>query len=77
MSYRRFFAYNVIGAAVWVVSLVTAGYLFAGLEVVQKRFHLVIFGIIFLSVLPAIIEIARELLRSRKAAAKAAATPAD
>jgi len=77
MSYRRFFAYNVIGAAVWVVSLVTAGYLFAGLEVVQKRFHLVIFGIIFLSILPAIVEIAREFLKSRKAAAKAAATPAD
>jgi membrane-associated protein len=76
MTYRRFFAYNVIGAIVWVVSLITAGYQFADLPFVKKQFHLVIFGIIFLSILPAIIEIAREVLKSRKAAAKAAATTA-
>jgi membrane-associated protein len=73
MSYRRFFAFNVIGAVVWVVSLVTVGYVFANHPFVKKQFHLVIFGIIFLSILPAIIEIGRELLRSRKAKATAAA----
>jgi membrane-associated protein len=76
MSYRRFFAFNVIGAVVWVISLTSAGYLFAHHPLVQVQFHLVIFGIIFLSILPAIIEIARELLRSRKAAAAAKATAA-
>jgi membrane-associated protein len=76
MSYPRFLAFNVVGAVVWVVSLVTAGYQFADLPVVKKQFHLVIFGIIFLSILPAIIEIARELLKSRKAAAAAKATTA-
>jgi membrane-associated protein len=76
MSYPRFLAFNVVGAVVWVVSLVAAGYVFADLPVVKKQFHLVIFGIIFLSILPAIIEIAREVLRSRKAAAAAKATAA-
>jgi membrane-associated protein len=77
MSYRRFFAFNVIGAVVWVVSLVTVGYVFANHPFVKKQFHLVIFGIIFLSILPAIIEIGREFLRSRKAKATAAAAPVD
>ena len=42
--------------------------LMANNEIVQKRFHLVIFGIIFLSILPAAIEIAREYLKTRKSA---------
>jgi membrane-associated protein len=70
MRYPRFFSYNVIGAIVWVVSLVTAGYQFADLPIVKKQFHLVIFGIIFLSILPAIVEITREVLRSRRAPAR-------
>lgn len=68
MSYRRFFAFNVIGGVVWVVLLTAAGYQFADLPIVKKQFHLVIFGIIFLSILPAIVEIAREWMKSRKAA---------
>jgi lysyl-tRNA synthetase class II len=38
----------------------------ANLPFVKKQFHYVIFVIIFLSILPAIIEIAREWLRIRK-----------
>jgi hypothetical protein len=38
-------------------------------ETVQKRFHLVIFGIIFISILPAVIEITREYLKARSARA--------
>jgi membrane-associated protein len=71
MSYRRFFSYNVIGAVVWVVSLVAFGYKFAAHPIVQKQFHYVIFGIIFLSILPMVVEILREWLRLRKAGAKA------
>jgi membrane-associated protein len=70
MPYRRFFIYNVVGAIVWVVSLTCAGYALADLPVVKKQFHYVIFAIIFISILPAIIEIAREWLRAKKAAAE-------
>jgi membrane-associated protein len=66
MPYRRFFVYNVVGAIVWVVSLTVVGYVFANHPLVKKQFHYVIFGIIFLSILPAIIEIAREWLRAKK-----------
>ncbi|HEY3497578.1 MAG TPA: DedA family protein [Polyangiaceae bacterium] len=72
MTYRRFASFNVIGAVVWVGLLVPVGYAMANNELVQKRFHLVIFGIIFLSILPAIIEITREYLKSRSAAREAA-----
>ncbi len=66
MRYRRFFLFNVVGAVGWVLLLVPAGYFFADLPIVQKQFHLVIFAIIGLSVLPAVIEIWRE----RRAAAR-------
>jgi membrane-associated protein len=69
MTYRRFFSFNVIGAVVWVGSLVPVGYMLANNETVQKRFHLVIFGIIFISILPAVIEITREYLKARSARA--------
>jgi membrane-associated protein len=69
MRYARFLAFNVVGAVGWVASIVTAGYLLANLPVVQKQFHLVIFAIIFISILPALIEIAREYLRAKKSPA--------
>jgi len=69
MEYKRFLSFNVIGAVVWVVLLTVAGYLLADNAIVKKQFHYVIFGIIFISILPAVVEIARELL-SKKAADK-------
>ena len=69
MRYARFLAFNVIGAVSWVLMLTVAGYLLADQPVVKKQFHLVIFGIIFVSILPAVIEIGREWLRSKKAPA--------
>ena len=46
--------------------LVPAGYFFANVPFVKERFSIVIFAIIILSLMPAIIEIAREWLRNRK-----------
>ncbi len=56
MVYRRFLAYNVAGAILWVVSLVTAGYFLGDLPVIKDNLTAVIFGIIFLSLLPGLIE---------------------
>jgi membrane-associated protein len=66
MRYRRFAAFNVIGALAWVGLFIPAGYLFGNQEYVQKNFHLVIFAIIGLSLLPAVIEILREWRSSRR-----------
>lgn len=66
MGYRRFFLFNVVGAALWVVSFVYAGHFFGTLPLVRKNFTLLIFGIIIVSMLPLLIE----FLRHRRASAR-------
>jgi membrane-associated protein len=66
MRYARFLLFNVIGAVAWVSLMTIAGRMFGELEVVKKRFHLVVFAIIFISILPAAIEFAREYMRAKK-----------
>jgi membrane-associated protein len=48
-------AYNVSGGVLWVGVCVLAGYLFGNIPVVRNNFTLVILGIIFVSLLPAVI----------------------
>ena len=67
MPYRRFATYNVIGAVVWVTLFSYAGYFFGNLPVVQSNLHYLIVAIIFVSILPGVIEI----IRHRRAAARA------
>lgn len=64
MPYRRFAAYNVVGAIAWVTLFSYAGYFFGNLPVVQSNLHYLIVAIIFVSILPGVIEI----LRHRRAA---------
>jgi len=66
MQYRRFFAFNVVGAAVWVILLGGLGRAFGETPFVKNNFERVILGIIFISVLPMLIEI----IRSRRAPAE-------
>lgn len=61
MSYGRFLSYNVIGGVVWISLFVFGGYWFGNLPAVKENFTLVIFGIIFLSILPPVIEIFRSM----------------
>ncbi|HEY8900889.1 MAG TPA: DedA family protein [Chthoniobacterales bacterium] len=70
MSYPKFALYNVAGAVLWVGLFIGAGYIFGGLEIVQKNMKIVILGIIVVSVLPIIWEIVKARLDSRKAAEK-------
>jgi membrane-associated protein len=63
MRYARFLFYNVAGGVGWIVILVTGGYLFGNIPVVRRNFSLVIFAIIVLSILPALIEVARQRRR--------------
>ncbi|MBD2809576.1 DedA family protein [Xenorhabdus sp. Vera] len=68
MSYRHFAAYNIIGAFIWVLLFTYAGYLFGDMPVIQQNLKLLIVAIIFISILPGIIEI----WRHRRAASKKA-----
>ncbi len=55
MDYKRFFSFDVLGGALWIGSLTTAGYLLGEVEIIRKRIDLVCIGIILISVLPIII----------------------
>ena len=59
MEYRKFGLYNISGGIAWVASFVCAGYFFGNMPVVKRNFHIVIFAIIGISLLPTIIEIMR------------------
>ena len=57
MTYSTFALYNVLGAVLWVGVCVSLGYLFGNVPIVKQNFSLVMLGIIFVSVLPAVFEI--------------------
>jgi membrane-associated protein len=63
MSYGRFIAYNVVGGVAWVALFTFGGYFFGNLKIVQENFTFVVLAIIFISVLPAVIEFFRERAR--------------
>lgn len=56
MNYNRFFFYDLFGGFLWVFSLTIAGYLLGEVEWIRKHIDLVCLGIIFISVLPMLIE---------------------
>ncbi len=64
MTHWRFSLYNIAAGIAWVGIFVFAGYYFGNIAVVKRNFTLVIFAIIFISILPAVIE----FLRHRRAA---------
>jgi membrane-associated protein len=59
MTYSKFIAYNIIGGIVWVVLFVLGGYYFGNIPAVKNNFSLTIIAIIFISILPGIIEYIR------------------
>ena len=60
MKYQQFFSYNVVGGILWVSIATFSGYFFGNIEFVKEHFSLVIIGVIFVSLVPMIIEIIRK-----------------
>lgn len=54
MHYTKFISYNIVGGITWVSLFTLMGYFFGNLPAVQHNFTLVIFAIIFLSILPGV-----------------------
>ena len=65
MHRGRFIFFNISGAALWVLSLVSAGFFIGNHPWVQKNFSLIIYAIIVISVLPVIFESGKAWLRGR------------
>jgi membrane-associated protein len=67
MNYRRFISYNVAGAVAWVFGFILAGYYFGNIPAVKRNFTLVIFGVIFVSILPMLVPWVKSKLEKKPA----------
>ena len=65
MSYLRFISFSIVGNILWVVSFSLAGFFFGNIPLVRNNFTIVIFGIIFISLLPMIIAMFRKALEKK------------
>jgi membrane-associated protein len=75
MTYRKYLTFDIVGGVLWVFSTVLGGF-FLGRSVpnVKENLHIVIAVVVFLSILPAIIEALRHR-RGRTAEAPVSAVP--
>lgn len=55
MNYGKFLLFDIIGSFIWVGLFIFLGYFFGNIPIVKNNFEIVIFGIIGISLLPAII----------------------
>ena len=62
-----FVFYNLTGAVAWVGMCLGAGFLFGNIPVVKENFSLITIGIVFVSILPMLIEFIRHRGESAKA----------
>ncbi|MFC6010826.1 VTT domain-containing protein [Nocardia lasii] len=66
MRYRTFAIYNIIGGVLWGAGLTYLGYLLGQIAVVRDNIDLIFLGIVAVSVLPIVIEVAKRALRNRR-----------
>jgi membrane-associated protein len=65
MTYSRFVLYNVVGGVLWVGICVYAGFFLGNIPWIRTNFEKVILLIIFVSILPGIIEVLRHWRRPK------------
>lgn len=65
MDYKTFATYNVLGGIFWVLLFSVTGYYFGSFEFVQNNLTFIMFGIIFLSLIPPIWEYLKKAMRLR------------
>ena len=68
MSPHIFLFFNITGCIAWVGGLVSAGYFLGNHPWVRSHFSLIVDVIIFVSILPMIVEIVRAWVRNRRSA---------
>jgi membrane-associated protein len=80
MKYRTFLTYNVIGGFIWAVGVTSLGYFLGeqiGEENIDKYLLPIIAVIIFVSILPAVIEVLRHRRKAKAHALTAAEAEAE
>lgn len=64
MTYMRFITYNVAGGIAWIATFVFGGYFFGNIPFIKHNFSFVILAIIFISIMPGIVEFLRHKYQS-------------
>lgn len=55
MKYSKFMILDIIGSIPWILLYVGGGYFFGNISIVKENFSLVLLGVVFLSILPALL----------------------
>ena len=63
MEYRKFISFNAIGGIAWVLGVSALGYFFGNISIVKQNFDLVLIAIIFISIMPAVIEVLKSKIK--------------
>lgn len=63
MKYKKFFSFDILGGALWILTLTFAGYFLGEIPWIRKNIELVALGIIFISILPIILEIVKAKMK--------------
>ena len=66
MHYLKFLAYNAIGGLLWVTLFTVTGFCFGNIPIIKNNFTYVIYGIIIVSLLPALIGVIRSKFSKEK-----------
>jgi membrane-associated protein len=56
MDFKRYLAFSAIGGLLWAVGVTVAGYFLGNIEFVKKNIELILILVVFVSVVPIIIE---------------------
>ncbi|GAB2890629.1 VTT domain-containing protein [Streptomyces deserti] len=70
MRYRTFFTYNIIGGIAWGTGVTVAGYWLGQIDFIKKNVEAILILIVFLSVVPIIVEYLRDRSKKKRAAAE-------
>ncbi|MGC9542337.1 DedA family protein [Streptomyces sp. UG1] len=73
MKYATFLTYNVVGGIAWGCGVTLAGYWLGQIEFIKTNVEAILVLIVFVSVVPIIIEFLRERAKKKRAAAEAPA----
>lgn len=65
MRYRTFVTYNIVGGLLWGVGVTLLGYYLGQFAFVQAHIELILIGIVAVSVVPIVVELARSRSRRR------------
>jgi membrane-associated protein len=66
MHYTRFLLFSIGGGLLWVAGISLLGYALGNLPIIKSNFKLVSLLIIFVSVLPILIEVIKHKLEAKK-----------